>query len=370
MDHHGDPADSRYSARSSGEATDSHPLNPESPAAPTRSSQPNGHPWATSSPRPLVSVIVPAHNARLTIVEAVASALAQTYRPLEVVVVDDGSADNTAAVVREGFDGDVHVISAPHRGRGAARNTGLAAGRGTYVQFLDADDLLAPEKVEAQIAFLEANPQYGVAYGPVEYFAADDPSHRWRPIRRDAYPSGDVLAHMVDDGLLLPISAVVRASVVRAVGGFDESLQSNEDWDLWLRIAASGVQFAFFPPDRVVARYRVRPHGPSPHPDPHLESGVQVLSKLRGELPRHLARDLHLRRAIGNWRFGYGRSVLEAGRRWAGAREMTLAIVEDPRSWDYKLAWTILGIPLGGRRAGLLIERVQRLLRTGGGPAR
>ena len=308
-----------------------------------------------------MSVIMPAYNARHTIVEAVASALTQTFRPLEVVVVDDGSVDNTAEVVQQGFDAGVRLISGPHRGRGAARNTGLAAGRGAYVQFLDADDLLAPEKVEAQVAFLEANPQYGVAYGLVEYFAADDPSHRWRPIPRDGHPSGNVLASIVDNGLLLPISAVVRASVIRDVGGFDESLLSNEDWDLWLRIAASGVLFAFFPPDdRVVAWYRVRPPGPAPYPDPHLRSGVQVLSKLQRLLPRDLARALRLRRAIGSWRFGYGRSLLQAGRRWAGTREMTRAIVEDPRSWDYKLAWTILGSSLGGRYAGTLIERVQR----------
>ena len=112
--------------------------------------------------------------------------------------------------------------------------------------------------------------------------------------------------------------------------------------------------------------YRVRPPVPAPYPDPHLESGVQVLSKLREALPRDLKRNLGMRRAIGSWRFGYGRSLLQAGKRWAGAREMTHAIMEDPRSWDYKLAWTILGIVLGGERAGILIERIQR--RRGSAP--
>jgi glycosyltransferase involved in cell wall biosynthesis len=306
-----------------------------------------------------VSVIVPAYNAQLTIAEAVTSALAQTYRPLEVVVVDDGSVDNTADVVRQGFEEHVRLISAPHRGRGAARNTGLAAGRGDYIQFLDADDVLEPGKVETQVAFLETNPQYGVAYGPVDYFAAEDPSHRWRLVPQGGYPTGDVLACMVDNGLLLPISAVVRASVVREVGGFDEALQSNEDWDLWLRIAASGMQFAFFPPDRVVARYRVRPPGLSPHPDAHLESGVLVLSKLQGALPRELAWDLHLRRAIGRWRFGYGRSLFLAGRRWAGVRAVARAILEDRRSVVYKSAWLFLGGVLGGQSAKRLIAALQ-----------
>src|SRR5512132_248706 len=101
--------------------------------------------------KPLVSVIVPAYNAGSTIAEAVESALAQTYRPLEVVVVDDGSTDDTAEVVAERFEDRVHIISAPHRGRGAARNTGLATARGAYIQFLDADDVLAPAKIATQV---------------------------------------------------------------------------------------------------------------------------------------------------------------------------------------------------------------------------
>jgi Glycosyl transferase family 2 len=321
---------------------------------------------------PLVSVVVPAYNAGATITATLKSALNQTYRPVEILVVDDGSLDGTADIVEAGFGSKVQLIRMPHQGRGAARNIALAEAGGAYVQFLDADDLLGPEKVEMQVCLLEANPQYGVAYGLVEYFVADDPSRRWCRIPRRGYPSGDVLRWIIDDGLLLPISAVVRTSVVRAVGGFDESLRSNEDWDLWLRIAASGVRFAFFPTDGVVARYRVRPpdQAPSPGPDPHLESGVQALSKLRRSVSPQVAQELHLRRAIGKWRFGYGRSLLQAGRRWAGAREMTRAIMEDPRSWDYKIAWMVLGPLLGTTRAGKLIGNFQRYLSRGDGDTR
>jgi glycosyltransferase involved in cell wall biosynthesis len=309
--------------------------------------------------RPLVTVIMPAFNARDTIEEAIGSALAQTHRPIEIVVVDDGSEDGTAQLVRARFGNQVHLVSESHSGRGAARNRGLKLARGTFLQFLDADDVLVPAKVERQVAFLTEHPEFAVAYGPVECFAAEDPSRRWS-FRPEVHPTGQVLGDMVDDGFVLPVAALVRTDWCRRVGGFDPTLPSNEDWDLWLRLAAAGGRFAYHPVGEVVGLYRVRTRLPRTREgDVHLLSGVLTLQKLERSLGPEVARRLGVRRAIGRWRFGHGRSLMETGDRLAGLREMVRALTEDRRSWDYKLTWIVAGALLGGPRAAALIQAVQ-----------
>src|SRR5437868_1326235 len=105
----------------------------------------------------VVSVVIPAYNAAQWIEETIATVLAQTYRPLDVIVVDDGSMDETRSAVKK-FDDQIRYIHQPNSGVGAARNTGIRSARGEYVAFLDADDLWDAHKVEEQIALLHRCP--------------------------------------------------------------------------------------------------------------------------------------------------------------------------------------------------------------------
>lgn len=123
-------------------------------------------------PTPLVSTVIPVRNRPQLVVEAVASVLGQTHRPIEVVVVDDGSTDATPQALQDlhaRYPDIVRVLRhATSRGPGAGRETGMRAAAGQYVQFLDSDDLLDPTKFERQVAALEGNPEWGLVIGDVE----------------------------------------------------------------------------------------------------------------------------------------------------------------------------------------------------------
>jgi glycosyltransferase involved in cell wall biosynthesis len=188
---------------------------------------------------PLVSVIVPAFNAEVTIGETVRSALAQTHDEIEIIVVDDGSSDATAARVAETADGDPRVIliRQARGGVGAARNAGIAAARGDYVAPLDADDLWHPDKLARQIAVAQAAAEpLGFVY---TYFRRIDAESRVLASCEPLPVSGRVLhrqayRNFVGNGssLLLPRAAVIEA------GGYDENIPRMEDYLLQLRIAS------------------------------------------------------------------------------------------------------------------------------------
>jgi glycosyltransferase involved in cell wall biosynthesis len=194
-----------------------------------------------SSTSPAVDFIIPAYNAAEFIGAALESVLAQEYEPLRIIVVDDGSADESAAVA-ETYPGVV-VIRQENQGPAAARNTGLAAVRAPYVALHDADDLLPPSKLGIQIGYLEGHPEVACVLGRQEWI--DPPA--WLP-RDTLY--GEL------GGIPLP-SAVFRTAVLKELGGFDPSFRTGEDMDLLFRLREAGHGI-FVLPDVVLYR---RYHG-------------------------------------------------------------------------------------------------------------
>jgi hypothetical protein len=183
--------------------------------------------------RPSVSVVIAAHNAADTVGGALSSALAQTVAPLEVVLIDDGSSDNTADIA--GILGDpIRVIRQSQRGPSAARNAGIAAARGQWVAFLDADDQWHPSKLECQLAALESRP------GTV--LVASDWS---RDLPRGPLPAVVSQSIVTTRNLLVlnrfqTSTVLAERDAVRRAGGFDSRLDGAEDWDLWLRLSRTG----------------------------------------------------------------------------------------------------------------------------------
>jgi glycosyltransferase involved in cell wall biosynthesis len=183
---------------------------------------------------PKVSVIIPTYNRRDFVREAVASVLAQTYGDFELLVVDDGSDDDTAAVVRE-FDG-VRYVFQPNRGVSAARNRGAALSGGELLAFLDSDDLWQPRKLEYQVAFFATHPQTRICQTEeiwLRHGVRVNPRNKHRKV------GGDIFARSLELCLVSPSAAMLRRELFERVGGFDESLPACEDYDLWLRIAAT-----------------------------------------------------------------------------------------------------------------------------------
>ena len=205
---------------------------------------------------PKVSVVIPTFNRAHLVRESIDSVLNQTYRDIEVIVVDDGSSDDTARVVNS-YGEPVRYLFQENKGQGAARNTGIRAAKGEYVAFLDSDDLWSPTKLERQVLLLTRNVAVPFVYCDAEYF--DDESGRllYRSCQLLKLYEGDhVGGRLLVSNFIPAASPVVRRTIFEEVGYFDEDrlLQGSEDWEMWLRIAARHPIAVIREP---LARYRL-----------------------------------------------------------------------------------------------------------------
>jgi glycosyltransferase involved in cell wall biosynthesis len=192
----------------------------------------------------LVSVVMPALDEEEFIGEAIESVLAQTYSALELIVVDDGSADRTAAVAA-GFPGVQVVRRRSRGGPAAARNAGLARAAGEYWTIFDADDLMPHSRLGSQVGFLEANPSLQMVFGLTEAFVNPGeprPSH-WNPI----WDAGPYQGH--------PSTGLARREVLEQIGWFDESLRLGSDMQWLARAKLAGIRMGQI--DELCLRYRV-----------------------------------------------------------------------------------------------------------------
>lgn len=207
------------------------------------------------SPYPLVSIIIPTYNRASFLREAVDSALSQTYPNLEVIVVDDGSTDETGAVLSE-YAGQVHAVYQGNRGLPAARNVGVEASQGQFLVFLDSDDLLLPTKIQSQVEYLVTRPDIGVVYGDGYIMNEDGLADSLEPYMAASHPVSDdaFVRSLLLQNQLVVHAALVRRAVLPDKQVFDESLTRFEDWDLWLRMCLTGVKFAYRDEKTVVYR--------------------------------------------------------------------------------------------------------------------
>lgn len=220
--------------------------------------------------QPLVSVVVPSYNYGHLVRETLDSLAAQTYAAWECVVVDDGSTDDTEAVVKAYAETEprVRYVRQENARQAAARNNGIRHSSGDYFQFLDADDLIEPRKFERQVEYLEGHPDVDIVYSGVRYFSAEaggELSHSrlysvWddgRPWMPEVSGRGRVLLErLLRNNIMVVNSPLVRRRVVEAVGEFDAGLTPVEDWDYWTRAAAAGFFFQYEDADGVRALVR------------------------------------------------------------------------------------------------------------------
>lgn len=190
-----------------------------------------------------VSVLCPVRNGARYLAEALASALAQTLPADEVVVVDDGSSDDSAAIA-ESFAG-VRVVRTGRRGVAAARNTLVAEARGDLVAFLDADDTWTPDKLAIQVAYMDGNPAVGVSFTHQRvHLEAGVERPRWLP--REALDT--------PTPIVATCAMVARRALFASVGAFDETLVRGEDTDWLFRAVAAGAGYVILPDALLVRR--------------------------------------------------------------------------------------------------------------------
>lgn len=264
---------------------------------------------------PTVSVIIPAYNAEAFISETVKSALNQTVSDLEVIVVDDGSTDRTVERLAE-FGDRIYVHRQANAGVAAARNAGVDKASGSWIAFLDADDLWLPHKLERQLALQHAPLIYSDRFnigarGGLQLVQSDStPMHE-----------GDIFTALLLEGNFITNSSVLlRRDVFEAAGGFAGGVSPAEDWDLWLRVAEHHpVAFCSEP----LVRYRFHPDGCSRNHEKMARVRARVTSNAltleRGrKLPWSVRRQVWAKTWLSNgWDAGQAGARIQALRDYA-----------------------------------------------------
>lgn len=198
-----------------------------------------------------VSIVTPCYNGARYLAETLRSATAQTHPPLEVIVVDDGSTDESAAIA-ESFPAPVRVIRQDNRGESVARNRALATARGSHVLFLDADDLLEPGAL-AHLAAAVADKPGVVALMGCAWFTTDPAA----PHASKTFTHTEFFPDIIESNFGPPNCWLAPLDVVRAAGGFSETMRWFEDWDLWWRVGLHAQALATVP--YIGAKYRQHP---------------------------------------------------------------------------------------------------------------
>jgi len=181
-----------------------------------------------------VSVIIPTYNRAQVVGEAIDSVLSQTYNDLELIVVDDGSQDETRSVVSS-YSSQVTYLHQEHQGVSAARNRGIELARGKYLSFLDSDDLWLKEKLYLQMEGMKSDPETLISYTEEIWIRK---GVRVNPMKKHRKYSGMIFEHCLPLCIVSPSSVLIKRQLLDEVGVFDETLEVCEDYDLWLRISA------------------------------------------------------------------------------------------------------------------------------------
>lgn len=183
----------------------------------------------------MVSVIIPTYNRGYCIVEAIQSVQNQIYKNIEIIVVDDGSTDNTQEIVKAKSKEDVRIkyYYISHSGVSDARNYGIQAAKGDFLSFLDSDDIYLPEKIETHVSFLQQNPDFAVVYSP---YIEKHPKHG-QQLHRHKYPPDKVFLKLFQGSFITMNSIMFRSSCIKTIGLFREDMFVLEDIDFFLRLA-------------------------------------------------------------------------------------------------------------------------------------
>lgn len=196
-----------------------------------------------------ISVVIPTYNRAELVLRALRSVLAQTRPAEQVIVVDDGSTDDTGPLVRIQF-GSVDYLAQENRGVSAARNRGIEVATGEWIALLDSDDEWLPEKLERQMACLEQEPDYRLCHTDEIWVRR---GRRVNPRRKHAKQGGWIFRDCLPLCAISPSSVLIHRSLFEEVGRFDETLPACEDYDLWLRVCSRWP--VLFVPERLVVKH-------------------------------------------------------------------------------------------------------------------
>ncbi|HSY52282.1 MAG TPA: glycosyltransferase [Thermoanaerobaculia bacterium] len=282
-----------------------------------------------------ISVIIPTYNYGRFLGEAIDSALAQSYSALEIIVVDDGSTDDTTRVL-DAYGDRIRAIRQDNQGVGAARNAGIAAARGKYVAFLDSDDIWKPEKLERQIALFAADPDLGLVHCGAESFDNEGKTLSVLLSGMEGWVASELL-RLDREVITAPGSGtLVPKRVAEEIGGFDPRLQPSEDWDFCYRLAVR-YRVGFVP--EVLVRYRL--HGSGIHLNiPRMENGMLMALGKAFLSPDPAVQSLR-RHAYGRIHRVLAGCYFQTGEPRLFLRHMIKSLRYDPRNLPYFAAYPL-----------------------------
>lgn len=307
-----------------------------------------------------VAAVIPARDGLPDVLEAVASVLAQSRAPAEVIVVDDASSDGTGAEVRRRFGDRVRVLSGTFGSAGAARNAGWRAARAPWIAFLDADDLWFADKLAMAEKLIASRPD-------AVWFFSDG---AFRTLEGDLCPSwlhlcadmperyvGCPTAELFDVNFVLTSSVMARRDALARLDGFDASLTHAEDLDLWIRLSRLGPAVAS---RRALVRYQHRPGGLTRQAEARLTGDVTVFERLTADptLPDALRRRARRREALAHYKLAV--AAIREGRSGAARAHLRHACDSARRAPAVVAAWA----------ASLLPRPLLDVVRNGPWPAR
>lgn len=230
--------------------------------------------------KPLVSVIIATYNMAHFLPLAIQSALAQTYRHIEVLIIDDGSADRSAEAVEPFLaDSRVRYRKQMNGGQAIAKNRGIRESAGDYVAFLDADDLWTPDKLDAQVPLFTASEAIGVVYSA--FSCIDESGNRLPDIPMKMY-RGRVSGPLLISNFVGFGTSVVKRECFERLGAFNEKLRMGIDYDLWLRFS---TQYEFDYIDRPLLYYRDWPGQMSKNWNTRYLSGIEIMENFLRDFP-------------------------------------------------------------------------------------
>jgi glycosyltransferase involved in cell wall biosynthesis len=224
---------------------------------------------------PLVSILIPSYNSEKWIKSTIQSALNQTYKNKEIIIVDDGSTDNTLKIAKQFESNCLKVISQKNQGASAARNKALSLSQGDFIQWLDSDDILAPDKIEIQLPNKSQNPQSRVLHSSAWgyfYYRLKKAKFLSNSLWQDLSPLSWLIKHMTEEIWMYPMAWLVSRELTEMAGGWDERLSLNDDSEYFFRIVAASELVEFHPQARSYHRLGILSSLSSMRTEKHLES--------------------------------------------------------------------------------------------------
>jgi len=310
-----------------------------------------------------VSVIIPAYNSAKHLPEALDSVFKQTYRDFELVVVDDGSTDDTRKVLDE-YKNRITYLYQENGGPSKARNAGIRAAKGPYLAFLDADDLWLPNKLGHQIKLIESDSRLGLVFSDAEFFGGEAPlvGSYWK--QRGCYDEmvseprmiPNAFSKLMKINFILPSTALVKRDCFEKAGLFDESLRYVEDKDMWLRISVHYPTMGCVPYPLVKRRV----HGYSLKQVVSVqESIIHVVKKNERAYPDDVTREnVDTKKILGPLYYTLGRAYLDHDD-FTRARQALGSSISSCFSWK---AFLFLSVAYTGKRTVHLLRRLKRAM--------